>query len=403
MAGKGGGDTGKSSQVTEVKLPEWVNQASQSNYARAQDVANRPYEANPYGGAAGVAGFTPTQEQAFGMLPSVGQYQGAYGSAQDALTGLLGYNPTQVQAGMVQNRGLPDVDLQKYLNPYTSEVEANTVRQMQQDAAQAQQGIASAAAKGGSFGGSRQAIQQAVQGAQTTKDIGNTVAQLRSAGYDKATAQATADLDRAQKGDLANLANWTDVQKTNVSNQLAAKGLAKGAADSLVAAATAGQQSAINTLGQYLGVGAMQQQQQQKLLDAQSGQWQQQRDYPLEQLNVLLSSLGMSPYGKTEVTNKTSEQKGGSDFGSILGGAAQMAPVLKGLFALSDRTMKTDITPLGKDESTGLPVYAYRYKGDPKSYPKVVGPMAQDIAKRAPSLVRKVAGKRVIDLTHLAA
>jgi hypothetical protein len=147
-------------------------------------------------------------------------------------------------------------------------------------------------------------------------------------------------------------------------------------------------------------MGTAQQQQQQKVLDAQSGQWQQARDYPLEQLNILLSSLGMSPYGRTETTSKTSEQKAGMDFGGLLGGALQMAPAL---MAASDESLKTDIQPMGKDEATGIPIYAYRYKGDPKRYPKVVGPMAQDVEKKFPKLVRVVGKKKAIDLTSLAA
>jgi hypothetical protein len=53
--------------------------------------------------------------------------------------------------------------------------------------------------------------------------------------------------------------------------------------------------------------------------------------------------------------------------------------LLKGIPAiagLSDRRDKTDIEKLGTDEPSGLDAYAYRYKGDPKTYPKVVGPMA---------------------------
>ena len=49
--------------------------------------------------------------------------------------------------------------------------------------------------------------------------------------------------------------------------------------------------------------------------------------------------------------------------------------------------MKTDITKLGKDPKTGLDMHAFRYKGDPKTYPKVVGPMAQDVQKIAPDAV----------------
>jgi hypothetical protein len=79
-----------------------------------------------------------------------------------------------------------------------------------------------------------------------------------------------------------------------------------------------------------------------------------------------------------------------SGLGGTLGGAA-----IKGAFA-SDRDMKTDIDGLGKDPKTGLQMYAYRYKGDPKSYPKTVGPMAQDIEKKAPGAVRSIGGHKVV-------
>jgi hypothetical protein len=69
--------------------------------------------------------------------------------------------------------------------------------------------------------------------------------------------------------------------------------------------------------------------------------------------------------------------------------------------AMSDRTTKTDIKKLGKDPASGIDMYAYRYKGDPKSYPKVVGPMAQDIEKKYPTVVKKIGGKRVIDINNL--
>ena len=58
----------------------------------------------------------------------------------------------------------------------------------------------------------------------------------------------------------------------------------------------------------------------------------------------------------------------------------------------SDRRLKTDIQKVGT-HSTGLPMYAYRYKGDPKAYPKVVGPMAEDVMKIAPHAVRPMTTK----------
>jgi hypothetical protein len=70
---------------------------------------------------------------------------------------------------------------------------------------------------------------------------------------------------------------------------------------------------------------------------------------------------------------------------------------------LSDRRDKTDIKELGKDPETGLPLYAYRYKEDPKSYPKIVGIMAQDVEKKYPKAVAEVGGHKVVKIGMLAA
>ena len=77
-------------------------------------------------------------------------------------------------------------------------------------------------------------------------------------------------------------------------------------------------------------------------------------------------------------------------FSALLGGANLGAKLYQ-----SDEDDKTDITPLGKDED-GVKQYSYRYKSDPKTYPKVVGPMAQDIEKKDPSAVKKIGGHKVV-------
>lgn len=98
-------------------------------------------------------------------------------------------------------------------------------------------------------------------------------------------------------------------------------------------------------------------------------------------------------------------------FGSGLAGAGSAAAsgiggLLTGLLALSDEDEKTNIQKLGKDGDTGIDLYAYDYKSDVKAAkqsgkpmpPKRVGPMAQDVEKKAPKAVKKVGGKRVIRL-----
>lgn len=67
-----------------------------------------------------------------------------------------------------------------------------------------------------------------------------------------------------------------------------------------------------------------------------------------------------------------------------------------GIGAFSDERAKTDIKLLGTDPETGLEISAYRYKGDPKTYPKAVGPMAQDMEKKYPGTTREIGGHKII-------
>jgi hypothetical protein len=65
--------------------------------------------------------------------------------------------------------------------------------------------------------------------------------------------------------------------------------------------------------------------------------------------------------------------------------------LLGGLGKLSDPKDKTDVQKLG---DSGMA--AFRYKGDPKTYPKVVGPMADDMEKRQPGSTFGIGGHRII-------
>lgn len=96
----------------------------------------------------------------------------------------------------------------------------------------------------------------------------------------------------------------------------------------------------------------------------------------------------------------TANRQGGENILSAILGGLNLGG--KAVPMLSDRTMKTDIQPLGRDPDTGLPIYAYRYKGDAKNTQKVVGPMAQDIEKVRPDLVHTIGGKRMIAGNWLA-
>jgi hypothetical protein len=116
--------------------------------------------------------------------------------------------------------------------------------------------------------------------------------------------------------------------------------------------------------------------------------------------NIAGRALGMFPGGQTQGTGTSqgysSASGGGGGFGSIAGPIMSGVGMALPLF-FSDRRDKTDIEELGVDPLTGLKTYAYRYKSDPKTYPKVVGPMAQDMEERDGTWhVREIGGRKVV-------
>ena len=111
-----------------------------------------------------------------------------------------------------------------------------------------------------------------------------------------------------------------------------------------------------------------------------------------------------NPLSSAPNYNQSGTKSGGSPgFGKTLLGIAGTAAGFMGAPMPSDERIKTDITPVGKDSETGLELYAFRYKDDPKNYPKVIGPMAQDVEKKYPEAVTEVGldDIKVIDMALL--
>ena len=342
----GGSSPAQTTSTTQVQLPKWVNEASKNNYQIAQGIAAKPLE--QYAGDT-VADWTPDSKAAFDMLRgSVGMGASAYDEAAGLATKGAG--------------GILSLDRDKYMNPYIDNVESKALAALDDSRVQSLMGNADKAVAAKAFGGSRSGVVDAVTNSEAAKASGLLSAQLRSNGYDKATSAMQSDLS----------------------------GFSRGASD-VAAVADGRQNQMIKDFTALLGSGQAQQGQNQAEIDADIAKFTEARDYDLQGLNLLLASLGMSPYGNT--TTSTGTSQGGSDgmnVGSIISGGLGL------IGSLSDKSMKTDIEKLGKDPETGLMMHAYRYKGDPKSYPKVVGPMAQDIKKVAPNAVRKVGGKMVV-------
>jgi hypothetical protein len=395
----GGSDqqsTTQSQQVTQ--LPPWINTAAQQNYGFAQNVAAQPLQ--QYQGQE-VAGVGPQMQQAWNTAASGGA-AGAdqYAGSQAAYQGVLGQQPQQVTPGQ-----LSSTNLSPYMNPYTQSVINQTLPIMQQNLALQQNQNQDQAAASNAYGGSRQAIQQGVTQAQGAMGMGQMAAQLNQANFGQAQGAAAQDINTNLQGQLANQA----VQQNQGALNL-------GAAGGLANLGQQAQLSQTRNFGEQVTAGSLEQQQAQNQINANIANFQQAWQYPYMQLGTLQSALGMTPYGNaTQGQSTTQTQTAANPAGEALGGLQMLgglfsAPAggtsaiagLGSLFGGSDRRLKTDITKVG-DHPAGVPMYSFRYKGDPKHYPKVVGPMAEDVAKIAPHAVAPIPGSGGKMAIHMGA
>jgi len=369
MSGGGGTQT----VVNKTEIPQWVQEAGQRNLASAYDVSRNlqgPYEGQR------VAAMTPGQVSTIGTIANnYALAQPAYAYAQQMAAQAGGYQPERVQAGQ-----LSTTDLSPYMNPYTQSVLQTSLDTLNQQRLTGLNQAADAAIRARAFGGSRQAIQEGLVNAAAQQQAGQLAANLMSQNFSQSQAAAQADIQRQMAA-----------QQLNQAAGLQGAGLGISGAQALGGLAGAGQQSFLSGAASSLAAQSAIQQQQQAELDAARQAYTEQQQFPLQQLQIPLQALGFTPYGQT--STQTGPGPSSNPLMTGLGAASSLASIIG---FLSDKRMKTDIEKIGKDEETGLDMYSYRYKGDPKTYPKVVGPMAQDIKKKYPDAVEEKGGKLAV-------
>ena len=438
----GGGTTQQSGTSTSVnQIPQWMSDAGQQNYAYAQTVAQQPLQ--QYQGQM-VADTSPQTQQSWNVAANSGNV-GAdqYNGATAGYLGALGQTPSQVSAGgptmQVTNPGnatpitagqLSNTNLSPYMNPFTQDVINATLPGMQQANALSQNQQANAANSANAFGGSRQGIQQGVAQAQGAQNIGQMLATLNSANFAQAQAAATGDINRnltaattnqgAQETDLARqntdlLANQTananDLNRSltaQTTNQTAQQNKINSDILASQGLTNTGDSMSRNNAANYnmlTSAGASQSMQAQNQINAQMAKFNQAFNYPQQQLGTLEASLGMTPHDTSTSSQTTQQTTTPTDWASIIKGGADVAGGHLPAGIPSDRTLKKDITPAGSGPA-GIPVYKYRFKGQPSSAPKFQGPMAQDVQKVVPQAVSPIpgsGGKLQIHMPTLAA
>jgi len=274
----GGGKT-KTSTSSTTALPQYANAYSQL-LGQAQDVASTPW--NPATGQQ-VAGFSNPQSQAFGLTQ---QNLGAYQPALSAANNNAAYGSAPISASAIQN----------YMDPYTQNVVDATQAQFAHQNAQQLQDVNANAAKIGALTGDRSQVARSITQNQQSLAQNPIIAGLYSQGYSQALGAAQGDANRALQG-------------AQIQGNLA------GAA----------QQYGANDVNNLLGIGGLQQQYQQNVLNAGTANAQSQAQYPFATTQWLASlATGL---GGAAGTNSSQTQPGPNMWSQLAGlglGAASL-------------------------------------------------------------------------------
>lgn len=380
MGGKSSSNQTPSTTTTiqEVKLPPWIEDEAKKNYAFAEKVADglpQPYQGNT------VAGMNNDQNAAFDLVRNGGNLaQPGMNFAQNTLQGIQGYGGSQVQAGQFSG-----ADLSRYMNPYTQQVTDAANRTAQQSLRQSLNSIGDNAAAAGAFGGSRQGVQEGAAASQTAMGMANLNAQLNSQNYQQAQSAIAADQNRALQAGMANQSNGLEAARLRALAATQGAQVGQLSQQANLQQATA-QQAVGDSIRSY----------NQDLLNQDLQRYQDARQRPLDQLQILQYALGVTPYGST--TSGTTTQIGGQSkpdgIGQALGGLGAIMPLF-GL--LSDEDEKKNIVRLGEDPVTGTRVSAWHYKDQRDSEPMSISPTAQDLAKTMPEAVKTLpTGQKIV-------
>ena len=245
-----------------------------------------------------IAGFSPDQTRAFEMARQIGETQTPYlekaqrqyGRGLGSLTRELG-NVADMVRGSVGAFD-PSTGTQAYMNPFEEQVVQQTISDVMESGAQ--QDIAARAgdiAQGGeSAFGSRARLGASERQRALGRGLGEAIGALRSGGFQQAQQRAMGEFARQQEQQRAAASQLGGLAGT----QFGARAGYGGFLSDLGRQAQTGQLAGIRALS---GAGAMQQQQQQAILDAQREAALQAQAAPLSQYRALMPFMSMIPSG----------------------------------------------------------------------------------------------------------
>jgi hypothetical protein len=325
-----------------MEIPPEVMARYNAVNARAEDVAQRPFQAYSNDPNAFVAPLNATQQagiQNTNMMAGAAQpfYQNAAG----------------LTAAGAQNVNPQALNINQFYNPYTQAVADTTMQALQQQQGMERSNLVNPqTAK--SFGGDRSGL----VAANLARQQNMATAQAMAPIYQKAFADSLSAAQQQQGVGLA-------AEQANANRALQA-----GAQFGQLG--TGYQQAGLAGAQAQLAAGQTQQQTNQAGLQALYNQFQQQQAYPA-QIAQFLANIALG----------TGTASGNTTYGTMIGGG--------GFF--SDERLKENIEKVG-ETNDGQNIYRYNYKGDPRTQ---IGLLAQEVAQDHPDAVGKRDGYLTVD------
>ena len=300
---------GGSTQTSSTSIDPQIKEAFLANFQQAQGVAGAlPIQQ--------IAGFNPMYQAGEEALVNA-SLAGPGITGTDIAAQMAGYGgfyqPAAITAQKTNLGMTGPGSIGSYMNPYTSEVRANALADLEsaRQAAIRQTGQQALQAK--AFGGSRQGVAEALTNQGFAKQAANLGTTLNEQAFNQAMAMQQADIARQSAADLAN-------QQAGLQGAQFRLGAA-GQLGNLAA-----QQQALRLGGAQavMGAGGARQALEQQQMDAI-------RNVGLQRLGVVQSSLGAQPanLGMQSVTPQYSNPAAGALGGALAG--AKLGSVIPGI------------------------------------------------------------------------
>lgn len=387
--------SGSSKQKTDQSSTQnpWGPQATYLEQAFGQGATNLGNaNANSVAPTGFTAGMTPDQLATFhsmvgygnnsniaGQTAGIGGASAAAGAnaTNGALSGLMGFDPSAsnnmdaITAGGNAYAAKQDIPGQVAAAMRDATQQAN-------DVTIPGQGVAAAAT--GNTNSSRAGIADGLVQRGLAQKAGDLSATLRANAFNTGAGLAS---NTAQSNNAARLGS------------LGTLGSLGGGA---TATGLSGLSGSIGDQGNLFNIanmgGAGQQAGQQATFDNQNQAYNFNQNAGSQALDNFMKTIGSNNWGGT--STGTSTQTSTPSMWQVIGGLMNSAGSLMGGMNKSDRRVKKDIVRIGTLDN-GLPVYRFRYIGQPDNAAHTIGLMAQDVEKVNPNAVAEFGGIKHVD------